>query len=113
MRYSSLFSLAFFMLLFHLPGTVFSQTPPNSGGGVAITIAPRGPVVTISGVTDICKGGETTLKVEGDFESFTWNNGNTGRYLKVKEEGVYEVSAKTKGGCTYTSSVVVRVRPCT
>ncbi len=69
--------------------------------------------LTISGIIEICKGSETILKAEGDFESFTWDkDGVTGRYLKVKEEGVYEVSAKTKGGCTFTTSVNVRVRPC-
>jgi hypothetical protein len=77
---------------------------------------PKAPVakgVEISGITWICKGGETTLKVEGDYESFEWNNGVTGRFLKVKEEGIYEVTVKTKGGCTITSSVNVQIRPCT
>jgi hypothetical protein len=31
----------------------------------------------------------------------------------VKEEGIYEVTVKTKGGCTITSSVNVQIRPCT
>lgn len=75
--------------------------------------APRPAGLTISGLTLICKGGETILKAEGDYESFQWNTGGTDRFLKVKEEGIYEVTAKTKGGCTYTSSVSVQVRPCT
>ena len=52
------------------------------------------------------------LKAEGEYESFQWNNGSTDRFIKVKEEGIYEVTAKTKGGCTYTSSVSVQVKPC-
>lgn len=79
-------------------------------------ISPTVPVfkgVTIAGVTIICKGGETTLKVEGDFESFEWNTGSTERMIRVKDAGQYEVKVKNKGGCTFTSSVNVEVRPCT
>jgi hypothetical protein len=78
-------------------------------------VSPTVPVfkgVTIAGVTIICKGGETTLKVEGDYESFEWNTGSTERMIRVKEAGQYEVKVKNKGGCTFTSSVNVEVRPC-
>ncbi|HND89471.1 MAG TPA: hypothetical protein PK971_14150 [Saprospiraceae bacterium] len=74
--------------------------------------APRPFGLNISGPTLICKGSETILKAEGDFESFKWSNGSTDRFLRVREEGLYEVTAKTKGGCTYTSSVRVQVKPC-
>ena len=75
------------------------------------TPAPRRGVV-ISGSTMICKGNETILKVEGDYESFEWNTGGTDRYLHVKEAGVYEVTVRTKGGCSLTSSVNVRIVNC-
>jgi hypothetical protein len=52
------------------------------------------------------------LKVEGDYESFEWNTGSTERIIRVSEEGVYEVKVKTKGGCSFSSSVNVQVRPC-
>lgn len=70
------------------------------------------PGVQISGPTIICKGGQTTLKVEGDYESFEWNNGSTQRFIHVKEPGVYEVTVRTKGGCSITSSVNVEEKPC-
>lgn len=73
---------------------------------------PRSAEVVITGILEFCKGGETVLKAEGNFESFEWKDGSTGRYLRVKEEGIYEVSAKTKGGCTYVGSVNVRTKPC-
>jgi len=77
-----------------------------------IVQAPRPAALNISGPTLICKGGESILKAEGDYESFQWSNGSTDRFIKVREEGTYEVTAKTKGGCTYTSSVRVQVKPC-
>lgn len=74
--------------------------------------APRPSGVVISGATLICKGNETILKVEGNYESFEWNTGGTDRFLRVKEAGVYEVTVKTKGGCSITSSVSVRTISC-
>lgn len=71
------------------------------------------PGVNITGPTTICKGGETILKAEGDYESFEWNTGVQDRFLRVREEGTYEVTVTTKGGCRLTTSVTVRMIPCT
>lgn len=87
-----------------------APSAPPASATVTVTVPFRGAV--ISGVTLICKGSETMLKVEGDYESFEWNTGSTERIIRVKEEGVYEVKVKTKGGCSFTSSVNVQVRPC-
>jgi hypothetical protein len=69
--------------------------------------------VEVKGHTEFCEGGETLLWVEGDFESFEWSDGSSERSIRVKKAGAYEVTVKTKGGCTFTSSVNVRTRPCT
>jgi hypothetical protein len=69
--------------------------------------------VNISGPTTVCKGGETILKAEGDYESFEWNTGVKDRFLRVREEGTYEVTVTTKGGCRLSTSVTVRMIPCT
>lgn len=69
--------------------------------------------VEVSGVTEICEGSETALKVEGEYESYQWSNGEIGRTIKVQRAGVYEVTVKTKGGCTLTTSVNVTIKPCT
>ncbi len=86
--------------------------PATDGSGTTIQVQTFKGVV-ISGVTLICKGSETLLKVEGDYESFEWNTGSTERIIRVKEAGQYEVKVRTKGGCQFTSSVNVEVRPCT
>jgi hypothetical protein len=77
-----------------------------------VTVKPAPVNLHISGPTLICKGTETILKAEGEYESFLWNTGSTDRFLHVREAGVYEVTAKTKGGCTYTTSIRVEVKPC-
>ena len=87
------------------------EEAPTNGGTTVIIKGPKEAI--ISGMTEICKGGETMLKVEGDFESFQWNTGSDQRYIRVREEGKYEVTVKTKAGCTFVSSVNVRLKPCT
>ncbi len=94
------------------PAPVAVPVPATDGSGTTIQVPPfKG--VAISGLTLICKGSETLLKVEGDYESFEWNTGSTERIIRVKEAGQYEVKVRTKGGCQFTSSVNVEVRPCT
>ncbi len=68
--------------------------------------------VEISGPTEICEGSETALKVDGEYESYNWSTGEVGRTIRVSKPGVYEVTVKTKGGCSLTTSVNVRIRPC-
>jgi hypothetical protein len=87
-------------------------TPEAAPASATVTVTVPFKGAVISGVTLICKGSETMLKVEGDYESFEWNTGSTERIIRVKEEGVYEVKVKTKGGCSFSSSVNVQVRPC-
>lgn len=87
-----------------------SEQAPVKPKGITVS-GPAG--VNISGPTTICKGGETILKAEGDYESFEWNTGVQDRFLRVREEGTYEVTVTTKGGCKFTTSVTVRMIPCT
>lgn len=105
MTYAPVFSRTLILLAFLFSGIALQaqiviQQPAKPSG------------VVISGVTLICKGSETLLKVEGDYESFLWSNGSTERIIKVKDEGIYDVTVKTKGGCSLTSSVNVQTRPC-
>lgn len=109
-----LFKIVLFALLWLAPVIgVAQESQPAAPPPVPLesTYNPTG--LKISGNLEICKGAETILKAEGNFESYIWSKGATsGQYLKVSEEGVYEVTARTKGGCTYTASVTVRFRPC-
>jgi hypothetical protein len=68
--------------------------------------------VDVSGDTEICEGAETTLRVEGEYQSYQWSNGSTERSITVKKAGIYEVTVTTKGGCSFTTGVNVRTKPC-
>ena len=53
------------------------------------------------------------LKVDGEYQSYTWSTGEETRTIRVNKPGVYEVTVVTKGGCSLTTSITVRIRPCT
>ena len=108
-------SLLFFLFSSGWGDVKAQTTPPNdTKPELSATFRVSGPGgVHISGPTTICKGGETILKAEGDYESFEWNTGAKDRFIRVKEEGNYEVTVTTKSGCRYTTSVNVQVIPCT
>lgn len=107
--------LVLFLISFALSAQTEAPAPnPESAAPKPKGITVSGPAgVNISGPTTICKGGETILKAEGDYESFEWNTGVLDRFLRVREEGTYEVTVTTKGGCRFTTSVTVRMIPCT
>ena len=108
------YKILLFILVWLAPEIMVAQdTQPATPPTVPLESTSNPIGLKISGNLEICKGAETILKAEGNFESYTWSKGATsGQYLKVSEEGVYEVTARTKGGCTYTASVTVRFRPC-
>ena len=106
---------AFFLSagLFGAPAFARAQeAPPSTQSATTITIKPYSGV-EVTGDTEICEGSQTILEVKGDYETYTWSNGSTLRAITVKEAGVYEVTVTTKGGCSLTSSVNVRIKPCT
>ncbi len=112
MRHTLLSMFTITLLFLASPRAIQAQVPPTEPS--TTVVVEKASPLSISGALEICKGSETILKAEGDFESFTWDKGGTtGRYLKVKEAGTYEVTAKTKGGCSFTTTVTVRYRPCT
>lgn len=112
MRYKSIAYSILFVLSLLASNALPGQEAPSPEPSATIVVE-KGSPLSISGNTEICAGTETILKAEGDFESFIWDKGGVkGRYLKVTEPGKYEVTAKTKGGCTFTTTVTVRLRPC-
>lgn len=101
-----------FTLLFAIPFVSVAQQIEIQAAETLLP-AKRFSGVEVSGVTEICEGSETALKVEGEYESYLWSTGEFGRTIKVQKAGVYEVTVKTKGGCTLTTSVNVTIKPCT
>lgn len=115
-RYTRTCPLCALFLLFSIflasPAVIMAQQTEKQSDEILVPVK-RFSGVEVSGVTEICEGSETALKVDGEYESYLWNTGEIGRTIKVQKAGVYEVTVKTKGGCTFTTSVNVTIKPCT
>jgi hypothetical protein len=62
------------------------------------------PVITPSGDTNLCTGDSVTLDAGGSFRLYSWNNGSTGRSVRVGSTGSYIVTATDSNGCPMPST---------
>ncbi|HPI08000.1 MAG TPA: hypothetical protein PLM41_16530, partial [Saprospiraceae bacterium] len=67
-------------LLFFTVGA-YGQSCPGLAS-ISFNVLPA-PVPTISGVTQICAGGSTTLSVPGSFSSYSWGGAGSGSSSSV------------------------------
>ncbi len=74
---------------------------------VQITVGPA-LTASISGNTQICSGGKTTLSYTGNAPSVLWSTGATSPSIEVSSAGTYTVEAGN-GICTATASAEVTV----
>ena len=97
-------------LLFFTVGA-YGQSCPGLAS-ISFNVLPA-PVPTISGVTQICAGGSTTLSVPGSFSSYSWGGAGSGSSSSVvaTTPGTYVVTVTNAGGCTGTASAVVTQLP--
>ena len=58
-----------------------------------------------SGSLSFCLGDSVVLDA-GDFESYSWSNGQTGRFISVSESGSYSVVVENEFGYLITSNTV-------
>jgi len=77
---------------------------------LALDVLP-GPTPAISGPDVICSGGTVELRVEGDFLSYQWANGASGKAIQVSAPGEYRVTVTSASGCTAVISKNVAQAP--
>ncbi|HQV01587.1 MAG TPA: hypothetical protein PLO59_10530, partial [Bacteroidia bacterium] len=73
----------------------------------ATTIVSNALMPGISGNTQICVNGNTTLLCNGIFDSYLWSNGNTTNSISVNTTGTYTITVSDNQGCTGTASAIV------
>lgn len=76
---------------------------------LVLTVNPL-PNVTISGNSDICGEGTTTLTASGA-NTYFWNTNSTNATINVSDSGVYTVTGRGANGCYKTVSKTVAVHP--
>ncbi|MGZ4090800.1 MAG: hypothetical protein ACXVNO_08785, partial [Bacteroidia bacterium] len=69
------------------------------------------PLITPSGPTTFCQGGNVTLTADPGYASYSWNTGATTQAITVSTAGTYIVNVLTSAGCSASGSVVVTVNP--
>ena len=86
---------------------------------ITITVNPS-PAVDISGTTNICNGGSTTLTASGSGGTspytYAWSNGlgsGASKTVNPTTTTTYTVVVTDSKGCTATSAVTVTVNQCT
>lgn len=89
---------------------VYTVTGTSAEGCVNTTnvtvLVSQLPVITISGETDFCAGGSTTLTATGG-TSYLWSDGTTDASLTVNTAGTYQVIGYNTAGCNSMESVTV------
>ena len=78
----------------------------SAARGVTVTVYDN-PVIT--GETEFCAGGSTTLTAIGDGNSYIWSTGETAPSITVNMPGTYSVTGTFAGGCNCSSSLVTVV----
>jgi gliding motility-associated-like protein len=73
-------------------------TKQASSNTIAITVFPD-PEVTLDHTTTLCTGDTRQLDA-GNFSSYLWNTGSTGRTIFVNNTGTYSVTVTDSHGCT-------------
>ena len=63
-------------------------------------------IVTASGLTTFCQGGDVTLSVPNGFASYVWNTGQTARSIVVRTTGTYWAIVTDANGCSNSSDTI-------
>ena len=74
----------------------------------ATIVVEEAPTIEISAsALQFCPGDISTLSVNGDIASVSWNTGDTGISLEVSQAGTYSANVTTSSGCVISKSIVV------
>jgi gliding motility-associated-like protein len=74
-----------------------SSAPIATSNAVTMTVF-SDPVVTLDHTNTLCTGGNRQLDA-GNFSSYVWNDGSTGRNLVINTTGTYYVTVTNNNGC--------------
>ncbi len=69
------------------------------------------PVISPSGPTTFCAGGNVTLDAGAGYTTYVWSNGNSTQSTTVNSQGSYSVTVTNGSGCAGSTSATVTVNP--
>ncbi len=68
------------------------------------------PVISSPG-SGICAGESKALKIEGAFNTITWNDNTKGSTLTITQSGTYSANTVDANGCVSSAQLVVALKP--
>jgi gliding motility-associated-like protein len=96
------------------PGNYAVTVTDNNGctaqNSVTVVENPN-PTPVISGLTQICTGGQTVLSAPAGFSNYAWSNSTSNSSVTVNTPGAYTVTVTDANGCSGTANVTVTQVP--
>ena len=81
---------------------------------ITVTVNPTlVPVITATGATTFCSGGNVTLDAGAGYATYTWSNGASTQTIDITSSGSYSVTVTDANGCSGSSvsSTAITVNP--
>lgn len=108
-------------------GHTTRQVKPSSGGQYLVTVTDEHgctgtavieiemypkpePKIEIEGENPFCENDSVILKAVGDFKSYSWSTGESGKEITVNKKGSYTLNVTDSNGCKGTASVLLRYK---
>lgn len=77
-----------------------------------VTFLPRTELtLQVSDTNKLCDGDTVFTKASGDFEQFSWSDGQTGNSAIFTKSGKYYITAVDKNGCETIDSIALKFAP--
>jgi PKD repeat protein len=89
-------------------GSVIDENGCTASATVVVTTKEL-PYVDLGPEINLCEGDPSYILDAGDYESYLWSDGSTGRTLAVSATGIYSVTVTNASGCTASDWVNVVV----
>lgn len=96
------------------PGNYSVTVTDNNGctAQSAVTVVENAnPMPVITGLTQICTGGQTTLSAPAGFNTYSWSNSSNAPSVTVNTTGLYSVTVTDTNGCSGSAGVTVTQVP--
>jgi|GEM_PF-2589835 len=97
-------------------GIYWVQVTDNNGcvGGDTTTITQIIPTPSgfLKADTLICDGYPSKIYAVGQFNSYSWNTGDSGSFMTTRRGGTYTLTVTDSYGCSATSDIVVNTKQC-
>jgi gliding motility-associated-like protein len=78
---------------------------------VTLMVNISGPILDLGEDAEICMGDQVTIDPDGDFPSYLWQDGTTGRDFTTDQEGWITLRVTDSLDCTAIDSVYLTVHP--